>query len=397
MQNDQAQQLLENNLDSFNPQERCEALETLAGLVGAGQIALPPKKQEVNLHYHTFFSFNAEGWSPSHICWETAKYGLEIAGTVDFDVLDGMDEFLAAGKLLGQKAVVGLESRVFVAELADKVINSPNEPGIAYFVVTGCHRLPTAGSKAESTLNYLRHLARSRNEGMVARINAYLLDVQLDYEKDVIPLTPLGNATERHLLTAYERKASEVFGGDADKTADFWSAKLATSKAEIIALDQRAFHNTMRNKLMKFGGIGYAKPESGSFPKLEDVISLAKDIDAIPVIAWLDGMSDGEADANALVELYVSKGAEALSIVPDRNWNIKDPETKAAKIGKLDEIVRIAGKHDLPIMVGTEMNSAGLPFVDDFSAPELAPYVPSFYKGARRIYERFLAASESIR
>jgi hypothetical protein len=387
------QQLLENNLDNFDPQERREVLETLAGLVSAGKIALPPKKQEVNLHYHTFFSFNAEGWSPSHICWEAAKYGLEIAGTVDFDVLDGMDEFLAAGELLGQKAVVGLETRLFVAELADKVINSPNEPGIAYFVVTGCHKLPTAGSKAETTLNYLARLARSRNQGMVERINAYLDEVQLDYDADVIPLTPLGNATERHLLTAYERKAKEVFGGDSDETADFWSAKLATSKVEITTLDQRAFHDLLRKQLMKFGGIGYAKPESGSFPKLEDVISLAKEIDAIPVIAWLDGMSDGEADANALIELYVSKGTEALSIVPDRNWNIKDPETKAAKIGKLDEIVRIAGQHDLPIMIGTEMNSAGLPFVDDFSAPELAPYVPSFLEGARRIYERYADSS----
>ena len=42
---------------------------------------------------------------------------------------------------------------------------------------------------------------------MLARVNAYLDPVELDFERDVMPLTPNGNATERHLCEAYERKA----------------------------------------------------------------------------------------------------------------------------------------------------------------------------------------------
>jgi len=78
----------------------------------------------------------------------------------------------------------------------------------------------------------------------------------------------------------------------------------------------------------------------------------------------------------------VSKGAVALNMVPDRNWNIKDPEQKRIKMTHLDKAVRAAKELDLPLCVGTELNKLGLPFVDDFSAPELQPYVADFIEGA---------------
>ena len=46
----------------------------------------------------------------------------------------------------------------------------------------------------------------------------------------------------------------------------------------------------------------------------------------------------------------------------------------------------------MPIAVGTEMNRAGLPFVDDFSAPELRPFVPDFLEGASCLYGLTLLA-----
>ena len=140
--------ILEDRLSSFDSQERHEALAELARLSEAGEISLPEPKPEVNLHLHTFFSFNANGWSPSRIAWESRKYGLEVAGIVDFDVLDGMEEFLFAGTTLSQKAVVGLESRVIISELSDKVINSPNEPGVSYFIAAGCYKLPAARQRS---------------------------------------------------------------------------------------------------------------------------------------------------------------------------------------------------------------------------------------------------------
>ncbi len=379
---------LEQQLNSFDSAIRCSALEELASGIESGDIRVPNPKEEVNLHFHTFFSFNAEGWSPSRIAWESMKYGLEVAGIVDFDVLDGMNEFLAAGDLLGLKSVVGLESRVFVKELADKVINSPKEPGISYFMASGCTKRPPAGSESERILNSMLERAGSRNIALVDLVNKYLDVVQLDYKADAVPLTPAGNVTERHLLLAYDIKARKVFGNDTEKLATFWSAKLGISKTEADALidDTPKFHEKMRAKLMKFGGMGYIAPDAETFPSIEEVVSMIRGMDALPMGAWLDGTNPGEENAEAFVELLLSKGVVALNIVPDRNWNYKPSDEKTTKIKKLQEIVEACRKFNMPICVGTEMNKLGLPFVDDFSAPELQPYVQDFVDGARCLY-----------
>jgi hypothetical protein len=44
------------------------------------------------LHAHTFFSYNAYGYSPSHFAFLARIRGLAVAGIVDFDMLDGMEE-----------------------------------------------------------------------------------------------------------------------------------------------------------------------------------------------------------------------------------------------------------------------------------------------------------------
>ena len=385
--------ILEDRLNSFDSAQRQDTLSELVRSRMTGGIRLPEPKPEVNLHLHTFFSYNANGWSPSRIAWESRKYGLEVAGIVDFDVLDGMEEFLSAGVALGQKTVVGLESRVFISELADKVINSPNEPGVSYFMACGCYKLPEPGSESAQVLTRMREMARRRTVEIVRRVNDYLVDVQLDFDSDVIPLTPSGNATERHLLTAYDRKARHLIGEDLGALAGFWSSKLGAASAELETLmaNTPAFHELIRAKLMKFGSVGYVSPDKDSFPSIESAVVMMRGIDAVPTCAWLDGTNPGEDDPVELLELMQSKGIGAVNIIPDRNWNIKNAEEKAIKVRNLGRMVEACRKMDLPILVGTEMNKAGQPFVDDFSAPELAPYIEDFLAGARWIYDRSLA------
>jgi len=64
----------------------------------------------------------------------------------------------------------------------------------------------------------------------------------------------------------------------------------------------------------------------------------------------------------------IEKGAAALNIIPDRNWNINDPEIKHIKLNNLYQIIKYANQADLPIIVGTEMNSDGQVMVDNFDA-----------------------------
>ncbi len=383
-----------NRLNSVIAEERHAAVLELAALKEQGRWSPPPTRPWMNLHAHTFHSFNSNGWSPSRLAYEALATGLEILGTVDFDVLDAAPEILEAGEVLGLRTVAGLESRVFVSELSSVEINSPGEPGIAYFMLTGCTRLPDEGTPAADTLARLKSIAQSRNQVMIDRINPFLDPVRIDYTSEVLPRTPSGNPTERHLVEAYDRKAREVFAGDSERLAAFWSDKFALPKEKVAELLVQTvpFQETLRSKLMKRGGVGYVEPDPSRFPPVEDMIQLGMAIGAPPTVAWLDGTTPGEANARDLLGCFVEKGIAALNIIPDRNWNVKDPEETRTKVTKLAEIIKAAGDLHLPLSIGTEMNKAGQPFVDNFEASELAPFVEDFRKGGRALWGHTLLA-----
>ncbi len=110
------------------------------------------------------------------------------------------------------------------------------------------------------------------------RVNAYLDPVTVDYERDVLPLTPAGNATERHMVLAYvraaERRIGELRGtqGNSAEVASFWASKLGLQPAQVVALlaEPAKFQNAVRTRLMKRGGVGYVEPSHDAFPRVEE-------------------------------------------------------------------------------------------------------------------------------
>ena len=372
---------LEQELDSFDPAERKQALSSLCEKVDAGEITLPEPGTAVNLHCHTFFSYNTYGYSPSKFAWLARKAGLAVAGVVDFDVLDALEEFLRACRMLGLKGCAGLETRVFVPEFSDRVINSPGEPGISYHMGVG---FPSADVPDEQTefLQGLRAMAQQRNRDLMSRVNKYLRPVELDYEEDVLVLTPSGNATERHMCLAYARKAREIFS-QTDALAAYWSEKLSVDAKSLGLPESRELLNTIRAKTMKRGGVGYVLPDKGSFPCLADTNEFLLAAGAIPTVTWLDGTSEGEKAIEELLDVAMSTGSAAINVIPDRNYGAGTPQEK---LENLYEVVELAQKLHLPIVVGTEMNSPGQKFVDDFDSEELSPLVPVFLRSAHIIY-----------
>lgn len=368
-------------LSSFAPQTRQAALAQLA--VGT---AFPPERDWVNMHLHTFFSFNGEGWSPSRVAFEMKKLGLFSAAICDFDVLQGLQEFLDAGDTLALRAAVGLESRVFFSEYGDCDINSPGEPGVFYFMGMGFVKQPEPDTNAARTLASLLERSHARNRALIARINPHLNSFQLDYDNDVLPLTPMGNATERHIVAALNKKAADTLGGTAN-AAKAWAKLFETDVTQTVtkAENYNAFNDFLRSKLIKRGGIGYETPTRDSFPTLESVISFIRDCRAIPMSAWLDGDSKGEADPQQQLECLTAKGVPAVNIIPDRNWNFKAPDVKARKIKALHKYLQTAAALNMPINVGTECNKPGQRLVDGFDSPELAPFLGTFLKGAKII------------
>lgn len=379
---------LENRLDSFNRDERIETLHSLRDKFNKGEINRVKSTGFVNLHCHTFFSFNAYGYSPAHIAWRAFREGLEVVGIVDFDTLDGVEEIIEAGRILNIKTVAGIETRVFIKEHLSKVINSPQEPGIYYLMGTGFYKKPEPGSELENILLKMGAVARERNLKILNKLNDFLQEIEIDYEKDVLPLTPQGNATERHIVTALDRKAREVTGGDADRLAEFWSKKLCVSQKEMFPVVNKSsdLQELIRFKLMKHGTVGYVFPEKENFLTLEEVIKMTEKTDALPTATWLDGTNEGERSIKELLQFLIKKGAALLNIIPDRNWNIKDKKEKKKKIKNLDEVIKVTNELGLPVIAGTEMNKPGQKFVDDFSVPELKPYFEDFQKGAFFVY-----------
>ncbi len=386
--------ILEQQLDSFCPAERREALQQLLAL----DLPSPKVSENLNMHFHSFFSYNAEGWSPAHIAWAAKRAGLYSAGLCDFDVLDGLEEFLQAGELLGLRATVNLETRAFVREFADMEINSPGEPGVTYIMGAGFAQAPADGSPQADGLAIYREGARSRNLALLDRINPQIPDIAIDYAADVLPLTPLGAATERHIIRAYVNKANAAFGAP-EAVAGYWSGILGKPAADIQPiLDTPALEELVRTKLAKKGGLGYVQPSESTFPPVDDFIAWVLSCRAIPMITWLDGTLPGEKDGRAMLECLMAKGGAALNIIPDRNWNLKDPATKALKVANLRAIVQAADDLGLPINIGTEMNRTGLPFVDDLSGEVLSEFRGSFLRGARimvghSILRRYAGAS----
>jgi len=371
-------QLLQ-NLSAFNYDQRMAALNQLQSLAKNN----PEELQNVNMHFHSFYSYNAEFWSPARIAWEAKQRALYASGIIDFDVLSGLEEFFRAGEMLALRTNVGIETRAYLEEYSDKEIDSPGEPGVSYIAGTGFCKIPEKGSPEAETLEMYSQKAADRNLGLIHRINSHVPEIALNYD-EVLPLTPAGNVTERHIVSAYIQKASEVFAG-LDQRIAFWARILdldLVSSRELLGSKFR-LEDVVRSKFAKKGGFGYVQPSPDTFPLVEDFFNFVKSNGAIPMESWLDGTSEGEKDGRALLELSVSKGAAALNIIPDRNWNIKDPAQKAIKIENLRKIVETAVSMNLPLHIGTEMNKKGLPFVDDLGGADLNPYKDVFMEGAR--------------
>ncbi len=359
---------------------RLEALRRLA----AGDSAFPPCGSNVNMHLHSFFSYNSAGYSPCHIAWRARQEGLYAAAICDFDVLDGMGEFAEAGLILGLRTAVHLEARTYVSALCQTDINSPGEAGVAYIMGAGFAKSFPEGTEQTRTLTSFRERARERNLALIDRINAHLPELALDYERDVLPLTPSGNATERHIISAYVDQAQKALGAGEGLYA-FWERVLGKDRGEVGALlaDRPALEEVARSRLVKRGGLGYAAPTETTFPSVDDYIGWVLSCRAIPVVAWLDGTGEGEEDPEALLDLFTSKGCATANIIPDRSWNLPDTADRDRKRANFDAFVRAADRRGLPINIGTEMNKRGLPFVDELDGEVLGAYREIFLRGAR--------------
>ena len=374
--------VFESDLDSFDRRVRENALNELSELLRTRKVKVDEAGEFHNMHCHSFYSYNGWGFSPSHLAWLARKTGMFACGLVDFDVTDGVDEFLHAACTMNLRASAGMETRVFVPEFSALEVNSPGEPGVAYHLGLGFTRTQVPEACA-AFASELRSKASGRTRAVVELVNPHVGEARIDFDADAAALTPAGNVTERHVCEAYRRKAEKAFP-DPVRRAGFWRGILGCDAETASGLMDNPvkLEATIRSKLMKKGGPGYMKADPASFPELRRMNEFVSACGAIPAVAWLNGLSAGEADCEALLDMHLSCGAEMLNIVPDRNWNVPDPEKSARLVRELHRIADLCRRRDIPIVAGTEMNAPGLKIVDDFDHPALAPLLADFVNGA---------------
>jgi hypothetical protein len=376
-------QSIEQDLNSFNLQTRREALSQLQKAIAQGKITAPEPQPICNLHAHSFFSYNAYGYSPSMLAWLAKKEGIPLMGIIDFDTLDGVEEFLTASEVLGVCGTASLETRVHLPEFSEDVINSPREPGVIYHTLAGFagQDLPPEG---ELILVDLKQRSSRRNRRIVSLLNDYLYPVEIDYQETIVPLSAGGMPTERHILSAYISAVEE----QVPEPILFWADKLdlTTEKIQDVIQNKPAFKRLVREMLIKAGGVAYQKPDEGSFPPLAIIHELARAGNALPTAVWLDGTHTGEQREPELLAFLIAQGVVALNIIPERNINAEDPKEKALKIQNLYDVVALSRSMDLPIIIGTEMNKSGQKIVNDFYAAPLAPLQQVFLDGGYFLY-----------
>lgn len=388
-------EIFESELNSFDKKVRKNALSELCDIVNTGKFREAELTDWHNLHCHTFFSYNGYGYSPSYIAWLIRKSGWFAGGIVDFDVLDGVDEFIHAGMALDIRSVAGIETRVFVESLSGEEINSPGEPGIAYHMGVGFGSSGASGDNA-LFLSELRSKAIGRTRQIVDLVNSFLAPVCIDFERDAAVLTPNGNVTERHVCCAYRVKSEAIFP-DLQARIQFWAEKFKMDISETAKLVENnvKLETAIRAKTMKKGGVGYVQADGKSFPSLTAMNKFVESSGALPTIAWLDGCSSGEQNIDRLLNVHINEGAVILNIIPDRNWNFADVAVREKKVNELNRIIAAALARDIPIIAGTEMNAPGQKLVDDFESGPLAPHLQTFIDGAAIVFSHTVLSREN--
>ena len=271
---------------------------------------------------------------PASLAWLAKQRGFAAVGIVDFDVLDAVDEFLDACELAGVRGSAGIETRVFIPEFATREINSPGEPGVYYHMGIGFTSGQAAGEAAATLGRHARAAPTQRNRDMIGarqrapgagrhRLRARRAAADARRQRHRAPhagrLHPRGRRRRRcrsPAATFWAEKLGATRGADRRRSSATTPKFSEPGARQADEEGRRGLRAAQRRHL----------PHGGGVPPLH-----RSACGALPCATWLDGTSAGEQAIDELLDLLIGKGAVALNIIPDRNWNIADPEHARAQ------------------------------------------------------------------
>ena len=304
----------------------------------------------VNLHIHTNESFSVFT-SPTEAVWGAYNEDVEYFGINDHYSIDGHPEFRDACRIAGIKPAFSIEAIAMDASSREKGkrFNDPNNAGRTYLVGKGVTRRLKNGSRAYNILEGMKKAIQERNKKMAELIERYLKELGYNIPfsyKDVVSLTPHGNATERHVVQALCEKIENHYP-DKEKRLEVYK-KILRYELTLKEMDDVAELQTLvRAKLIKAEMPCYVEEDEKAFTSIENLTYIYRDFGAIPTYPFLGNpITEGESDLEALIKRVKSYGLYAFDLFDLRT------EYSRAK-----EIMEVAKAHGFPVFIGTEHNT----------------------------------------
>ena len=289
--------------------------------------------QYINNHIHTTYSFSP--YSPTAAVYAARMEGLCTAGIIDHDSISGAEEFIEAAQIIDIPVTIGMEARISMdgTRLEGRRTNNPDQVGVSYMTIQSVpHDKIDTLTQFFKPYQAARH---ERNRKMIAKINE-LVGVELDYDRDVLPLSEAknnGGVTERHLMYALAiALTKQVCKGQPmiDKL---------TALGMNLSEKQKALLSDTQYPFYEYDVLGMLK---GTFvpkifidattecPNLKDMVKLCNEIDAFLCYAYLGDVGDsvtGDKKAQKFEDDYLDdvfeclaeEGVKAVTYMPTRN------------------------------------------------------------------------------
>ena len=293
----------------------------------------PMVPQYINNHIHTTYSFSP--YSPTAAVYAARMEGLCTAGIIDHDSISGAEEFLEAAAIVDMAVTIGMEARVSMdgTRLEGRRTNNPDQVGVSYMTIQSVpHDKIDVLTQFFKPYQAARH---ARNRQMIERINA-LVGVELDYDRDVLPLSMAkenGGVTERHLMYALAIELTKQVGKGQSMIDKLTALGMNLSEKQKALLLDTEYPFYEYDVLGMLKGTFVPKifvDATAECPKLPDMVKLCKEVDAYLCYAYLGDVGDsvtGDKKAQKFEDDYLDdvfeclkeEGVTAVTYMPTRN------------------------------------------------------------------------------
>ena len=290
--------------------------------------------QYINNHIHTTYSFSP--YSPTAAVYAARMEGLCTAGIIDHDSISGAEEFLEAAKLVDMPVTIGMEARVSMegTRLEGRRTNNPDQVGVSYMTIQGVPH-----DKIATLTEFFRPYQQARHERnrkMIAKINALLPSMDLDYDRDVLPLSMAaenGGVTERHLMYALAKKLTQQVGkgeGMVKKLSEMGLNLSEKQTAQMMDTEYPFYEYDLLGILKSAFVPQIFIDATDECPKLKDMVKLCADVDAFLCYAYLGDVGNsvtGDKKAQKFEDDYLDdvfeclkeEGVKSVTYMPTRN------------------------------------------------------------------------------